>query len=61
MVLTPTGSLAKGYNSTGPFNGSLSDVIETKSADGKKALLLIGDFNRFDNLPLYNIIRVTIE
>jgi len=61
MVLTPTGSLAKGYNSTGPFSGSLSDVIETKSADGKKALLLIGGFSRFDNLPYYNIIRVTIE
>lgn len=61
MVLTPTGTLAKGYNSTGPFSGSLSDVIETKSADGKKALLLIGGFSRFDNLPYYNIIRVTIE
>jgi len=61
MVLNPTGTLAKGYNSTGPFNGSLADVIETKSADGKKALLLIGSFSRFDNLPLYNIIRVTIE
>lgn len=61
MVLNPTGTLAKGYNSTGPFNGSLSDVIETKSADGKKALLLIGGFSRFDNQQLYNIIRVTIE
>ncbi|WP_051691924.1 DUF5008 domain-containing protein [Pedobacter borealis] len=61
MVLNPTGTLAKGYNSTGPFSGGLSDIIETKSADGKKALLLIGGFSRFDNLPLYNIIRVTIE
>ncbi|PWS27081.1 hypothetical protein DHW03_13815 [Pedobacter yonginense] len=61
MVLTPTGTLAAGYNSTGPFNGSLSDVVETKSADGKKALLLIGGFNRFDNQLLNNIIRVTIE
>ncbi|PWS31953.1 DUF5008 domain-containing protein [Pedobacter paludis] len=61
MVLTPTGTLAAGYNSTGPFNGSLSDIVETKSADGKKALLLIGGFNRFDNQPLNNIIRVTIE
>ncbi|KQM74778.1 hypothetical protein ASE74_01995 [Pedobacter sp. Leaf216] len=61
MVLTPSGTLAKGYNATGPFTGKLSDVIETKSADGKKALLLIGEFYRFDNLPLYHIIRVTIE
>ena len=61
MVLTPAGLLAAGYNATGPFSGGLSDVIETKSADGKKALLLIGGFNRFDNQPFYNIVRVTIE
>ncbi|KRT17012.1 hypothetical protein ASU31_04860 [Pedobacter ginsenosidimutans] len=61
MVLTPAGLLAPGYNATGPFSGGLSDVIETKSADGKKALLLIGGFNRFDNQPFYNIVRVTIE
>ena len=61
MVLTPAGLLAPGYNATGPFSGGLSDVIETKSADGKKALLLIGGFSRFDNQPLYNIVRVTIE
>lgn len=61
MVLTPAGLLAPGYNATGPFSGNLSDVIETKSADGKKALLLIGGFYRFDNLPYNNIVRVTIE
>lgn len=61
MVLTPAGLLAPGYNATGPFSGNLSDVVETKSADGKKALLLIGGFYRFDNLPYNNIVRVTIE
>lgn len=61
MVLTPAGLLAPGYNATGPFSGGLSDIIETKSADGKKALLLIGGFSRFDNQPFYNIMRVTIE
>jgi len=61
MVLTATGELAPGYNATGPFSGNLSDVIETRSADGKKALLLIGGFNRFDDEPVNNIIRVTIE
>ncbi|GAA4211441.1 hypothetical protein GCM10022289_40540 [Pedobacter jeongneungensis] len=61
MVLTPAGLLAPGYNATGPFQGSLSDVIETKSADGKKALLLIGGFSRFDNQPFNSIMRVTIE
>jgi hypothetical protein len=61
MVLTPAGLLAPGYNATGPFQGGLSDVIETKSADGKKALLLIGSFYRFDNQPFNNIMRITIE
>ncbi|QIL40034.1 DUF5008 domain-containing protein [Pedobacter sp. HDW13] len=61
MVLTAAGLLAPGYNATGPFSGNLSDVVETKSADGKKALLLIGGFNRFDNQPYNNIVRVTIE
>ncbi|WP_316824467.1 DUF5008 domain-containing protein [Pedobacter miscanthi] len=61
MVLTPAGLLAPGYNATGPFSGDLTDIVETKSADGKKALLLIGGFYRFDNLPVNNIIRVTIE
>ncbi|NRF41706.1 DUF5008 domain-containing protein [Pedobacter foliorum] len=61
MILNPNGELAEGYNATGLFNGSLNDVIETVSADSKRALLLIGQFNRFDNAPVQNIIRVTLE
>ncbi len=61
MVLKPDGSFAPGYNSTGPFSGFLRDVIETKSADGKRALLLIGAISRFDNEIEHNILRVTIE
>jgi hypothetical protein len=61
MVLKPTGELAPNYNSTGPFIGNLSDIVETRSADGKRALLLIGTIYKFDNLPVSNILRVTIE
>jgi hypothetical protein len=61
MVLTPTGAFASGYNATGAFSGGLSDIIETRSADDKRALLLIGGFNRFDNQPVRNIIRITLE
>ncbi|MET4080942.1 hypothetical protein ABIB40_000887 [Pedobacter sp. UYP30] len=61
MVLTAKGDLAKGYNATGPFNGYVSDIKETKSADGKMALLLMGRFNRFDLKDVNNIIRVTVE
>jgi len=61
MVLTPTGDFAAGYNATGTFSGGLSDIVETRSADGKRALLLIGGFYRFDNQPVSNIIRITLE
>lgn len=61
MVLTATGAFAPGYNATGSFSGGLWDIIETRSADGKRALLLIGGFNRFDNQPVSNIIRITLE
>ncbi|MCX2573171.1 DUF5008 domain-containing protein [Pedobacter sandarakinus] len=61
MVLNSTGLLAAGYNATGPFVGYLSDIIETRSADNKKALLLIGSISRFDNQPAYNMVRITIE
>ncbi|MDR6941023.1 DUF5008 domain-containing protein [Mucilaginibacter pocheonensis] len=61
MVLTSTGKLAAGYNATGPFLGSLLDAIETKSADNKRALLLIGGFYRFDNQRVSNIIRVIVD
>ncbi|WP_198139835.1 DUF5008 domain-containing protein [Pedobacter sp. BAL39] len=61
MVLKPNGELAPGYNATGIFNGYLNDIIETTSADGKRALLLIGGFNRFDNVEVNNITRIIIE
>ncbi|MDN3548671.1 DUF5008 domain-containing protein [Mucilaginibacter aquaedulcis] len=61
MVLNTKGELAGNYNTTGPFSGVLSDIIETRSADGKRALLLIGGIYQFDNTPVNNIIRVTIE
>ncbi|SDE70001.1 protein of unknown function [Mucilaginibacter pineti] len=61
MVLNSAGSLEAGYNATGPFSGNLNDVVDTKSADGKRAWLLIGSFNRFDNIEQNNIIRVVIQ
>ncbi|WPU91521.1 DUF5008 domain-containing protein [Mucilaginibacter sabulilitoris] len=61
MVLNGKGELAGNYNTTGPFSGTLNDIIQTKSTDGKRALLLIGGFYRFDNIQVSNIIRVTIE
>lgn len=61
MVLEPGGGLAPGYNATGDFDGYLTDIIETRSEDDKRALLIIGRFYRFDNEEAHNIIRVVLE
>jgi uncharacterized delta-60 repeat protein len=61
MILEKTGALAAGYNSTGIFNGWLGDVIDTQTEDGKPAMLLIGNFYRFDNEPVNNILRLVIN
>lgn len=64
LFLDKTGGLAEGYNTTGNFAGGgqrLSDVYETRSADGKRALLMMGNFTIFDSKLKNNIVRVTIE
>lgn len=62
MVLSPTGNLAAPeLNATGQFNGFIQQAFETTSEDGKRAVLLIGQFSKFDNKDVSNIIRVIIE
>jgi len=60
-ILDADGSLKSQYNNTGNLAGDVWDVYETKSADNKRALLIMGYFNTFDNLPKNNIVRVTFE
>lgn len=61
MILDNKGELAPGYNSTGIFNGWLSDSLEGLTEDGKPALLIFGSFDRFDNEPVNNILRLVIN
>jgi len=61
MVLDQSGALLVGYNATGLFNGFVDDVIETTSADGRRALLIYGFFTEFNSQPADNFIRVLIE
>jgi hypothetical protein len=64
LIVDKTGALAAGYNTTGNVLGStqkLNDVLESTSADGKRALILMGSFYMFDNQRYNNIIRVTLE
>jgi len=60
-VLSPTGTLQDSYNNTGNVDGTILDIYETKSADNKRALLIMGSFTLFDNQPKNNIVRVTFE
>ena len=64
LFVDKTGGLAPGYNTIGNLLGSVyrvNDAMETKSADGRRALLIVGDFFTFDNVPTNNIVRVTLE
>jgi hypothetical protein len=64
LIVDNTGALANGYNTIGNVLGStqkLNDVLESTSTDGKRALILMGNFYMFDNKPYSNIIRVTLE
>ncbi|WP_413666893.1 DUF5008 domain-containing protein [Mucilaginibacter sp. Mucisp86] len=61
MILNADGSLAAGYNNTGAFQGRITKVVETTSALGNPAVILVGDFNKFDNTKVGNIVRVELK
>jgi len=62
LIVNNKGELAPGYNTIGNLLGTMvNDVVETKSADNKRALLIVGEFYRFENQPTNNIVRVTLE
>ncbi|AIM38944.1 DUF5008 domain-containing protein [Sphingobacterium sp. SG20118] len=61
MILNPDGALNPDYNTTGLFYGALNKIVETKTEDGKRALLLMGSFDRFNNEEVKNLIRIKLE
>lgn len=61
MVLNADGSLASGYNNTGAFQGVISKIIETTTALGTPGLLIIGNFYKFNNTRVGNIVRVEFK
>lgn len=60
MILNADGTLAAGLNNTGAMSGTINDILETKSGT-KRAVLLVGNFNLFDNETVGNIIRIGLE
>lgn len=61
LIMDSKGDLVPGMNNSGYFSGNLNEVIETTSGDGKRALLLLGSFSKFDNRDARNITRIIIE
>jgi hypothetical protein len=59
--LNPDGSLKDGFNTSGNLTGQIRDTYEMRSADNKRALLIMGNFNNFDSKIRRNLIRVTLE
>jgi len=61
LITTDKGEIAEGYNNVGNLLGGINTVLETKSADNKRALLIGGSFFLFDNLETNNLVKVTLE
>jgi len=61
MFLDAAGNLEEGYNNIGTFNGMVTEVYETRSADNKPALLIIGSFNQFNGEPANSILRIVMD
>lgn len=61
MILNQDGTLAKGNNNTGVFQGQIAKLVETTSALGNPAILIVGSINKFDNQRVGNIVRIEIK
>ncbi|ULT28004.1 delta-60 repeat domain-containing protein [Sphingobacterium sp. E70] len=61
MILNPTGELNAAYNTSGYFSGYVNKAVETRTEDGKRALLIMGSFSRFNNEQVHNLIRIKLE
>lgn len=61
MIIDSKGDLVPGMNNSGELRGYAYRIVETNSDDGKRALLLLGDFSKFNNIDARNITRLIIE
>ncbi|MGJ7031188.1 DUF5008 domain-containing protein [Niabella hirudinis] len=59
-ILNPDGTLAAGCNAMGMFRGRISAILERPSVNGSKVLFIVGDFERFDNKEVGNIVKIRI-
>ena len=60
LILEANGDVEQDFNVPGTFSGQLHNVFETSSTEGYYALLLVGDFNRFDDQAIRNIVKIRV-
>ena len=61
LILNADGTLAAGYNNTGLFRGVINNFKETTTSTGIPAIILYGQFDRFDNREVGNIVKFRME
>lgn len=60
LILEANGDIEQDFNVPGSFTGQLYNVFETSSTEGYYALLLVGNFNRFDDQTIRNIVKIRV-
>lgn len=61
MILNADGTLAEGYNNTGRFVGSISDIYERTNSLGYPTVIIAGFISTFDARPVNNIVRIVLK
>lgn len=61
LVLNADGTAANGYNNMGLFRGKINAIYETAAVLGVPTAILVGQFDKFDNQDVQNIVKIRIE
>lgn len=61
LILNNDGSVTQKYNNVGRFEGSINKVVETTSALGNPAVILMGYIRTFNDQRTGNIVRVEVK
>lgn len=61
LILDPDGTAAQAFNVPGKFTGQLYEVVETTTSVGNNGLLLLGDFTRFNDHTVKNVVMLETD
>lgn len=60
-VLDASGNAIQGYNNLGAFSGTVYKALERTTEQGYPGVILVGNFSRFDNTEVRNIVFLEIR